>query len=205
MRRCHRLLDRCVNATSAARQTKVAPFTSCRAQSTSDSPFQHRQRPLRREPNVLMLHYADMKRDLRGAVRKITSFGGVELTAAQWANVERYVSFDWMKEHEGKFEIMGHAPVPVIEKGSMVRKGKLGAAHEDGMTGEVAHHLRAFGPRILNDSNMSEVKRAHHLHGGWRVQRLESDSALVGGGRERARSSRTRRRDRDQHAHAVGE
>lgn len=108
--------------------------------------------PLRHEPNVLMLHYADMKRDLHGIVRKIASFLDIQLSAAQWADVDRYVSFDWMKEHEGKFEIIGHAPVPVLEKGSMVRKGKLGAAHEDGMTREIAHHLRTFGSRILNDS-----------------------------------------------------
>ena len=60
-------------------------------------------------------------------------------------------SFDWMKKYEDKFETLPYTPVPVLEMGSMVRKGTTGAAHEDGMTPEIATHLRTFGSRIVSD------------------------------------------------------
>jgi hypothetical protein len=41
--------------------------------------------------------------------------------------------------------------VPVLESGAMIRKGQTGAAHEDGMTKEIAAQLRAFGAKIVTD------------------------------------------------------
>lgn len=107
---------------------------------------------LRHEPNVLLVHFADMKRDLKGVTRKVASFLGVEPTEAQWAAIELHTSFGWMKENEAKFEDIAYAPVPVLKVGSMLRKGATGAAHEDGMTPELAAHLRTAGSRILTDT-----------------------------------------------------
>lgn len=107
--------------------------------------------PLRHEPNVLMMHFADMKKDLHGSTRKVAAFLGIEPTPAQWAKIDTYASFDWMKQNEIKFEAIPFTPVPVLEAGAMVRKGKLGAAHEDGMTAAIANEVRAFGSRILSD------------------------------------------------------
>jgi hypothetical protein len=33
----------------------------------------------------------------------------------------------------------------------MIRKGQTGAAHEDGMTREIAERIRAFGSKIISD------------------------------------------------------
>jgi hypothetical protein len=107
--------------------------------------------PLRREPNVLFMHFADMKKDLQGSIRKVAAFLDIKPAASQWATIDTYASFDWMKRNESKFETLAHTPVPVLETGSMVRKGKAGAAHEDGMTPEIANHLRAFGSHIVTD------------------------------------------------------
>lgn len=107
--------------------------------------------PLRHEPNVLFVHFADMKKDLAGSARKVAAFLGIAPTAAQWKTIDELVSFDWMKKHEDKFETVANTPVPVLERGAMVRKGKTGAAHEDGMTPEIAAHLRASGARIVTD------------------------------------------------------
>lgn len=107
--------------------------------------------PLRHEPNVMLVHYSDMKRDLPGVSRKIASFLGIEPSDAQWAKIERHTTFAWMKEHETKFESVTPCPVPPLEHGSMVRKGKLGAAHEDGMTPRISADLRAAGDAILTD------------------------------------------------------
>ena len=107
--------------------------------------------PLRHEANVLLMHFADMKKDLRGSLRKVAAFLGIELGASQWSTVESYTSFAGMKQHEAKFETLVHTPVPVLETGAMLRKGKSGAAHEDGMTPEIASHLRVVGSRIATD------------------------------------------------------
>ena len=48
-------------------------------------------------------------------------------------------------------ETFPHASVPVLESGAMIRKGQIGAAHEDGMTKEIAGQLRSFGTKIVTD------------------------------------------------------
>ena len=60
-------------------------------------------------------------------------------------------SFEWMKANQTKFETFPRAVVPILETGAMIRNGKTGAAHEDGMTSEIAGQLRAFGSRIVTD------------------------------------------------------
>jgi hypothetical protein len=55
-----------------------------------------------------------------------------------------------MKANETKFETLP-TPVPALESGAMIRKGKTGAAREDGMTDQIAAELRAFGSKIVSD------------------------------------------------------
>ena len=45
--------------------------------------------PLRDKPNVLMLHFSDMKKDHEGSIRKIADFLGFsdKLSEQQWAKV----------------------------------------------------------------------------------------------------------------------
>lgn len=107
--------------------------------------------PLRHEKNVLFMHFADLKRDLAGCTRKVADFLGITPSTAQWARIDEHVSFDWMKRHESKFDTIAHAPVRVLEPGGMVRKGRVGASRDDGMTDEIARHLRAVGERIVRD------------------------------------------------------
>ena len=107
--------------------------------------------PLRHEKNVLLLHFADMKRDLAGSTRKVADFLGVTPSAAQWAKIDEHVSFEWMKKNESKFDTLANTPVRVLEPGGMIRKGKTGASREDGMTEEIARQLRAAGAKILPD------------------------------------------------------
>jgi hypothetical protein len=107
--------------------------------------------PLRHEKNVLFMHFADMKRDLSGSTRKVADFLGIKPSAAEWARIDEYTSFDWMKRHEGKFDTITNTPVRVLEAGGMMRKGKTGAAREDGMTEEIAQHLHAAGSKMVND------------------------------------------------------
>jgi aryl sulfotransferase len=107
--------------------------------------------PLRHEPNVLFMHFADIKQDPSAALRKVASFLDISPSASQWSAIEQYCSFKWMKDHESKFETFPNTPVPVLSSGAMIRKGKTGAAHEDGMTHELAAHLRGVGAQICPD------------------------------------------------------
>jgi len=107
--------------------------------------------PLRYAKNVLMLHFSDMKADHEGSVRKIASFLGFRPTAKQWPKILEYTSFDWMKAHEDKFELRTVAPVPVLDSGAMMRRGRVGAAKDDGVTPEISAEVAQIGHEMLND------------------------------------------------------
>ena len=108
--------------------------------------------PLRNEPNVLFLHFADMKRDHEGSVRKIANFLGAEPGDDQWPAILEYTSFPWMKQHENKFEAITATKVPLLASGAMIRKGEVGKAKSDGMTEDISRHLREVGNQILPDA-----------------------------------------------------
>jgi hypothetical protein len=107
--------------------------------------------PLRHEPNVLFMHFTDLKQEPAAALRKVASFLGVTPNATQWSAIEQYCSFPWMKDHESQFETFPNTLVPPLATGAMIRKGKVGAAHEDGMTAEISAHLRGVGSQICPD------------------------------------------------------
>lgn len=107
--------------------------------------------PYRNKPNVLMMHFADMKKDHEGSVRKIAAFLGMQPTAEQWPRILEYTSFKWMKEHEDKFEAATVAPVPLMKTGAMVRKGATGTQNEDGMTPKVVQAIKDILEAVVPD------------------------------------------------------
>lgn len=104
--------------------------------------------PLRNAPNVLFLHYSDMKRDHGGTIGKIADFLGIQPTSSQWSAILEFTSFAWMKRHEALFEASTVGHVPVLKSGAMIRKGEAGQAKTDGMTDDIARHLRETGSGI---------------------------------------------------------
>jgi aryl sulfotransferase len=60
-------------------------------------------------PNVLLLHFADLKRDLAGEMRRVARFLGVEVDPADWPRIVEYCSFGWMKENATKSVPLGGA------------------------------------------------------------------------------------------------
>ena len=54
---------------------------------------------IRRLPNVLFLHFADLKRDLPGQMRRIAAFLEISLDAEAFAAAVRHCGFDYMKIH----------------------------------------------------------------------------------------------------------
>lgn len=79
---------------------------------------------LRDRPNVLIMHYGAMKRDLEGSVRQVVDHLGVSLTEEELAAVVERSGFKHMKAHNHQFE-------PQVtslrgEKPAMVRSGVAG-------------------------------------------------------------------------------
>ena len=107
--------------------------------------------PLRHASNVMLLHFADLKRDHEGSVRRVADFLGFEPTAAQWPVVLECTSFRWMKVHEEKFEVRTVCAVPMLNSGAMIRKGKVGASAEDGITGATSKMIADIGRQVLDD------------------------------------------------------
>lgn len=60
-------------------------------------------------PNVLFVHFADLKRDMPGQMRRIAAFLDVTVDAAAWDRIVEYCSFDWMKQHARKSVPLGGA------------------------------------------------------------------------------------------------
>lgn len=106
--------------------------------------------PLRHQSNVLFLHFADMKRDHEGSVKKIADFLGIQPSAEEWEKIIEYTSFGWMKKHDTKFDGTTMER-PMLKPGAMVRKGAAGAAHEDGMTPELSARIKGAGQAICKD------------------------------------------------------
>jgi hypothetical protein len=108
--------------------------------------------PLRNEPNVMLAHFSDLKRDHEGSVRRVADFLGFTPTAQQMTKVLEYTSFRWMKEHEDKFEARLASAVPMVMPGAFIRKGAVGTAREDGVTPAMSEELRRIGAGYLTDS-----------------------------------------------------
>jgi len=92
--------------------------------------------PLRNEPNVLLLHYDDAKKDLAGTVTKLAVFLGVKLSTSEHAEVTNRCGikhmktiahkFDYMQwAHDASYIMCGKTHCPGVD-GSLVRSGVSG-------------------------------------------------------------------------------
>lgn len=57
--------------------------------------------------NVLLVHYADLKRDMAGEMRRIAAF--LDLDPQNWPAILEHCSFDWMKSHAAESAPLGGA------------------------------------------------------------------------------------------------
>jgi aryl sulfotransferase len=76
-------------------------------------------------PNVKLIHFADLKRDLEGQMREIADFLEVDIAEERWPTVVEHCTFDYMKEHAENVAPLGGA---IFEGGakSFVNKGENG-------------------------------------------------------------------------------
>lgn len=60
-------------------------------------------------PNVKLVHFADLKRDLDGEMRAIADFLEVDVPAERWPEIVEHCTFDWMKANAPKVAPLGGA------------------------------------------------------------------------------------------------
>jgi len=60
-------------------------------------------------PNVLFVHFNDLKRDMPGEMRRIADFLNIPIDEDRWPAIQQYCSFDWMKKNAGKSVPLGGA------------------------------------------------------------------------------------------------
>jgi aryl sulfotransferase len=60
-------------------------------------------------PNVHFVHFADLKRDMGGEIRKIAGFLDIPIDDAVWPAVMKHCSFDYMKANAAKSVPLGGA------------------------------------------------------------------------------------------------
>lgn len=58
---------------------------------------------VRRLPNVLFVHFNNLKRDLRAEIRRVAGFLGIEVAHDPWPRVLEHCAFDYMKAHGNSF------------------------------------------------------------------------------------------------------
>lgn len=74
-------------------------------------------------PNVLFVHFEEMKRDLAATVDRVAEFLGEPLSPAEREAVVHKSGFDFMKAHEERFTMAPPTPLQVQE-GAFLRSGR---------------------------------------------------------------------------------
>ena len=60
-------------------------------------------------PNVMLLHFADLKADLPGQIRRIAAFLDIAVDEQRWPTILEHCCFAYMKAHAGKCVPLGGA------------------------------------------------------------------------------------------------
>jgi aryl sulfotransferase len=64
---------------------------------------------IRELPNMLFVHFNDLKRDMPGEMRRIAGFLDIPIDETRWPAIQQYCSFDWMKKNAAKSVPLGGA------------------------------------------------------------------------------------------------
>ena len=64
---------------------------------------------IRELPNLLLIHFNDLKRDMPGEMRRIARFLDIPIDETKWPDIVEYCTFDWMKQNATKSVPLGGA------------------------------------------------------------------------------------------------
>jgi aryl sulfotransferase len=82
----------------------------------------------RHEPNILLVHYDDLRGDLSGEMRRIAARLGVEVPADRWPDLVRAATFDRMRERAG--DLAPDSQGVLKDRNAFFRAGRSGAGRE---------------------------------------------------------------------------
>ena len=60
-------------------------------------------------PNVMFLHFANLKRDMPGEMRRLAAFLDIPIDESKWSAILDHCSFEWMKKNATKSTPLGGA------------------------------------------------------------------------------------------------
>jgi aryl sulfotransferase len=60
-------------------------------------------------PNVMLVHFADLKRDMPGCIRRMAEYLAISIDEDKWPDILRHCSFDYMKQHASRTAPLGGA------------------------------------------------------------------------------------------------
>lgn len=97
---------------------------------------------IRHLPNVLLLHYAQLKQDLSGQMRRIANFLEVPVDKEQWSTIVEHCTFDYMKQHAEQVVPLGGV---IFEGGAktFIHQGTNGRWRNT-LTPEDIHHYETI-------------------------------------------------------------
>lgn len=93
-------------------------------------------------PNVMLVHFADLKRDPEGMIRDIARFLDIEVAEEIWPTILDHCSFDYMKRHAERVVPLGGAPWEG-GAGTFIHRGTNGR-WRDVLTPEDCARYRSF-------------------------------------------------------------
>lgn len=107
---------------------------------------------IRKDLNILFLHFEDMKRDLKVVLQETTKFLGKSYSTDEIEKLIDYLSFDKMKNNKAanQAEIVGHIrdQQGLAEcEWTFLRKGKVGS-HKEELTPELIQLLDDYVKKI---------------------------------------------------------
>lgn len=111
---------------------------------------------VRHLPNVMLLHFSDLKHDLPGQIARIATFLDIDLDDATLAKVVDHCSFDYMKRHAELAAPLGGA---VWEGGAktFIHKGTNGRWH-DTLTADDCARYEAMAIEQLGEACAAWLK-----------------------------------------------
>lgn len=105
---------------------------------------------IRSLPSVMLLHFAELKRDLPTQIRRIAAFLQIPIDESKWDSIVEHCTFDYMKAHAGKSVPLGG----VFWEGgaqTFIHKGTNGR-WRDGLTPEESRRYETIAVQELGET-----------------------------------------------------
>ena len=104
---------------------------------------------IRHLPNILVVHFENLKRDMPGEIRRIAAFLDIPIDESRWPAILEHCSFDYMKKHADKSAPLGGA---LWEGGAstFINKGTNGR-WRDALSAEESAAYEALAREKLGD------------------------------------------------------